>query len=131
LRIAARPKSASTIQALLGLFIFILPPGAQSAELTTLAITPSAADPTITRFDDPNEVVFDPDSPACSAAFRQKRVFGDALTNVIDNTPSESIVNRLTKLPLFLSRQDSNIPPGVKPRGDKPCTAARCGGLAT
>jgi pimeloyl-ACP methyl ester carboxylesterase len=39
----------------------------------------------------------DPD-PACSARVRQKRIFGDDVTSRIDDTPAESIVNRLAKL---------------------------------
>jgi hypothetical protein len=39
----------------------------------------------------------DPD-PACSAKVRQKRIFGDDVTRRIDDTPAESIVNRLAKL---------------------------------
>src|SRR5437762_9184514 len=39
----------------------------------------------------------DPD-PACSANVRQKRIFGDNATNLIDDSPAESIVNRLVKL---------------------------------
>lgn len=44
----------------------------------------------------------DPD-PACSARVRQKRIFGDDVTPRIDDTPAESIVNRLTKLLVTLS----------------------------
>jgi pimeloyl-ACP methyl ester carboxylesterase len=39
----------------------------------------------------------DPD-PACSGDVRQKRIFGDNVTRKIDDTPAESIVNRLVKL---------------------------------
>lgn len=39
----------------------------------------------------------DPD-PRCSANVRQKRIFGDDVTNLIDDSPAESIVNRLVKL---------------------------------
>jgi hypothetical protein len=45
----------------------------------------------------------DPD-PACSAHVRQKRIFGDDVTKRIDDTPAESIVNRLTKLLMTLDR---------------------------
>jgi dienelactone hydrolase len=39
----------------------------------------------------------DPD-PGCSAKVRQKRIFGDNITDLIDDSPAESIVNRLVKL---------------------------------
>jgi hypothetical protein len=39
----------------------------------------------------------DPD-PGCSAKVRQKRVFGDNVTSLIDDSREESIVNRLVKL---------------------------------
>jgi pimeloyl-ACP methyl ester carboxylesterase len=39
----------------------------------------------------------DPD-PACSAKVRQKRIFGDNVSRLIDDSPAESIVNRLVKL---------------------------------
>jgi predicted esterase len=45
----------------------------------------------------------DPD-PACSAKVRQKRIFGDDVTRRIDDSPAESIVNRLTKLLITLDR---------------------------
>jgi predicted esterase len=40
----------------------------------------------------------------CSADVRQKRIFGDNATNKIDDTPAESIVNRLSKLLAALDR---------------------------
>ena len=42
--------------------------------------------------------------PACSEKFRQKRIFGDDATSVIDDQPAESVVNRLVKLLLLLQR---------------------------
>ena len=45
----------------------------------------------------------DPD-PNCSANVREKRIFGDNVTPLIDDTPSESIVNRLVKLLQKLDR---------------------------
>jgi hypothetical protein len=43
--------------------------------------------------------------PGCAGAFREKRIFGDDVTPVIDDTPEESVVNRLTKLlELLVSR---------------------------
>jgi pimeloyl-ACP methyl ester carboxylesterase len=48
----------------------------------------------------------DPD-PACSAKVRQKRIFGDNTTNLIDDSPAESIVNRLVKL---LAKLDHDHP---------------------
>jgi hypothetical protein len=46
----------------------------------------------------------DPD-PDCSARVRQKRIFGDDVTSRVDDTPAESIVNRLVKLLVTLDRQ--------------------------
>lgn len=43
--------------------------------------------------------------PSCSAKFREKRIFGDDVTDLIDDTPAESIVNRLAKLLQYLDRQ--------------------------
>jgi predicted esterase len=45
--------------------------------------------------------------PACSAKVRQKRIFGDDVTERIDDTAAESIVNRLVKL---LARLDQEHP---------------------
>ena len=42
--------------------------------------------------------------PACSANFRQRRLFGDPTPSAADDQPAESIVNRLTKLLQFLDR---------------------------
>jgi len=45
----------------------------------------------------------DPD-PQCSAKVRQKRIFGDDVTRRVDDTPAESIANRLVKLLIRLDR---------------------------
>ncbi len=42
--------------------------------------------------------------PACSANFRQRRLFGDPTPSPADDQPAESIVNRLTRLLQFLDR---------------------------
>ena len=42
--------------------------------------------------------------PKCSENFRQKRIFGDDATDVIDDRPAESVVNRLAKLLAALQR---------------------------
>jgi pimeloyl-ACP methyl ester carboxylesterase len=44
-------------------------------------------------------------NPACSAEVRQRRIFGDPVTRRIDDTPAESIVNRLAKLLTTLDRE--------------------------
>jgi dienelactone hydrolase len=46
--------------------------------------------------------------PSCSAAFRRMRVYGDGISidPSFDNTRSESIVNRLLKLLVFLDREE-------------------------
>jgi hypothetical protein len=123
-------------------------------------ILPSVADASITRFNDPNYVVFGKnptsqqslvvflpgtlgkprnaarllgvvadqgylaiglsynDSPGivqvcprnpsltCSAAVREKRIFGDDVTSVVSNTPAESIVHRLVTLLEYLDSHD-------------------------
>lgn len=46
-------------------------------------------------------------SAACSGDFRRKRIFGDDVTAIVDNTPAESIVNRLVRLMEYL---DSHHP---------------------
>jgi acetyl esterase/lipase len=46
--------------------------------------------------------------PSCSADFREKRIFGDDATSLIDDTPAESIVNRLTKLLEYLDKTHPN-----------------------
>jgi hypothetical protein len=45
----------------------------------------------------------DPD-PGCSAKVREKRIFGNDVTRRINDTPAESIVNRLVKLLMRLDR---------------------------
>ena len=42
--------------------------------------------------------------PACSANFRQRRLFGDPTPSPADDQPAEAIVNRLTRLLQFLDR---------------------------
>ena len=44
--------------------------------------------------------------PGCSEAVRAKRVFGEDTTRLVDNTPAESIVNRLVKLLRYLDQHD-------------------------
>jgi len=44
-------------------------------------------------------------SPLCSADFRRRRIFGDADARVVDNPPSESIINRLVKLLQYLAKE--------------------------
>ena len=46
--------------------------------------------------------------PNCFAQFREKRIFGDNVTPLIDDTPSESVINRLAKLLQLLERQHPN-----------------------
>ena len=43
--------------------------------------------------------------PACSDRFREKRIFGDSVSNDIDDLPEESVVNRLTKLLVYLNEK--------------------------
>src|SRR5262249_15134704 len=45
-------------------------------------------------------------NPACSGAFRAMRIYGNRTLGdaAVDNTPSESIVNRLVKLLQYLDR---------------------------
>jgi dienelactone hydrolase len=43
--------------------------------------------------------------PRCAAAMREKRIFGDDATDVIDDPPEESVVNRLTTLLALLDRE--------------------------
>jgi hypothetical protein len=42
--------------------------------------------------------------PRCSGDFRRKRIFGDDVTSVVDNTVAESIVSRLSKLLRYLDQ---------------------------
>ena len=44
-------------------------------------------------------------NPRCSGDFRRKRIFGDDVTDVVDNTPQEAIVVRLVKLLQYLDAQ--------------------------
>ncbi len=44
-------------------------------------------------------------NPSCSALVRRKRIYGVDDTNLIDDRPVESIVNRLVKLLLYLNAQ--------------------------
>jgi acetyl esterase/lipase len=46
--------------------------------------------------------------PNCAADFRMKRIFGTDTTSLIDDTPAEAIVNRLTKLLEYLDRTHPN-----------------------
>ena len=77
--------------------------------------------------------------PKCSESFRQKRVYGDNVTNIIDDTPAESIVARLTKLLDVFERALSERRVGRIPgrrktqlgadRGERPFTGRRHGGI--
>jgi hypothetical protein len=42
--------------------------------------------------------------PSCAGDFRRKRIYGDGVSAVVDNPAAESIVNRLTKLLLYLDQ---------------------------
>jgi hypothetical protein len=42
--------------------------------------------------------------PSCSGNFRHKRIFGGGVSTAIENTPAESIVNRLVKLLQYLDK---------------------------
>jgi predicted esterase len=42
--------------------------------------------------------------PSCSGDFRRKRIFGDGVSDVVDNTAAESIVNRFAKLLRYLDQ---------------------------
>jgi hypothetical protein len=46
--------------------------------------------------------------PGCSDKVRRKRIYGDNVTNLIDDQPNESIVNRLTRLLMALDREHPN-----------------------
>jgi hypothetical protein len=135
------------------------PAGDPPRDRVSYMVRPSQADPSITRFDEPNIVLFNRSSgdrtqlvvflpgthgkpanakllqsvvanqgyrvigleyndepavvqvcprdpnPKCSAEFRQKRVFGDDVTKVVDNTAQEAIVFRLVKLLEYLDAQ--------------------------
>jgi hypothetical protein len=43
--------------------------------------------------------------PSCAGAVREKRAFGDNVTQIIDDTPAESILNRLVKALEYLVAQ--------------------------
>jgi dienelactone hydrolase len=58
--------------------------------------------------------------PDCSAKFRRKRIFGDDVTAVVDNTPAESIVNRMVKLLRYLDRRYPDEKWGFYLAGDQP-----------
>jgi len=132
-----------------------------AADLVVQQIRPSEADPAITRFNDPNYVVFDEQSgpesqlvvfmpgtdgkpsnaalllrqvasqgyrvigleynddpavvhvcpqsllPSCSGDFRQRRSFGGDFKSPVENTQSESIINRLVNLLRYLQEHDA------------------------
>jgi pimeloyl-ACP methyl ester carboxylesterase len=61
----------------------------------------------------------DPD-PRCSEQVRQKRIFGDDATSRIDDTPAESIVNRLVKLLIKLDHDHPSEGWGQYLTGDSP-----------
>lgn len=61
----------------------------------------------------------DPD-PGCSAKVRQKRIFGDDVTGLIDDSRAESIVNRLVKLLMKLDRDHPSEGWGQYLVGDTP-----------
>ena len=77
--------------------------------------------------------------PKCSESFRQKRIYGDNVTNIVDDTPAESIVARLTKLLDVLERALSERRLGRIPsrrktrlgtdRGERPFAGRRHGGV--
>ena len=135
---------------------FESPAAEEPDDRVSYEIKPSEADASITRFDDPNLVLFNADAgegaqlvvfmpgtngtprntrlllsvvanqgyrvigleyndepavvqvcprdpnPKCSGDFRQKRIFGDDVTSVVDNSPQEAIVTRLVKLLQYL-----------------------------
>lgn len=132
-----------------------------AGNLVVQEIRPSDADPSISRFDEPNYVVFEDDvapaaplvvfmpgtdgrpanasrllgvvahlgyrvigleynddpavvqvcpqnaSPECSGNFRQRRIFGGEVKSVVENTQSETIVNRLVTLLQYLDAHDA------------------------
>lgn len=135
---------------------FTDPAGEAPVDRVIHTVKPSEADPSITRFDEANVVMFNRGSdnhaqlvvflpgtngkpeharlllsmvanqgyrvigltyndepavvkicphnpdPDCSAKFRQKRIFGDDVTQVVDNSPNEAVVSRLVKLLQYL-----------------------------
>jgi len=44
--------------------------------------------------------------PTCAERFREKRVFGDDVTSVIEDTPADAIMNRFIKLLQYLAAHD-------------------------
>lgn len=58
--------------------------------------------------------------PKCTESFRQKRIYGDNVTNIVDDTPAESIVARLTKLLAYLDAHYPNDGWGGYLAGGKP-----------
>jgi hypothetical protein len=76
----------------------------------------------LTYNDDPAVVQLCPrnPSPSCSGAVREKRIFGSNVTNMVDNTPGESIVARLVALLMYLDQHDSQRLWGTYLRGNEP-----------
>ncbi len=155
------PHSYLPIIVLLCLNALLVPRVACTGDLVVQQIRPSEADPAITRFDDPNYVVFDEQSgppsqlvvfmpgtdgkpgnaalllrqvasqgyrvigleynddpavvhvcpqsqlPSCSGNFRQRRIFGGDGKSVVENTQSETIINRLVSLLRYLQEHDA------------------------
>jgi len=58
--------------------------------------------------------------PSCAGAFREKRSFGDDVTQLIDDAPQESIASRLTVLLRFLAAQHPEQGWGRYLAGDEP-----------
>jgi hypothetical protein len=53
--------------------------------------------------------------PACSGDFRRERLFGENVSEAIDDRPEESIINRLVKLLQHLDREHPGERVGVVP----------------
>jgi predicted esterase len=155
-------KSVLALSAACCIFVALALPGiAHAGNLVTREILPSEADPSITRFNEPNVIVFDEEAPAdsplvvfmpgtggkpnnvvhllrvvaaqgyrvigleyddepavvqvcprdpdraCSANFRARRIFGGSARSPVENTQSETIVNRLVKLLSYLQERDA------------------------
>lgn len=58
--------------------------------------------------------------PRCSGDFRHKRIYGDDVTHVVDNTKNESIVNRLSRLLRYLDQSHPDEGWSLYLRGDTP-----------
>jgi hypothetical protein len=58
--------------------------------------------------------------PACADRFREKRIFGDGASTDIDDSPAESVVNRLTKLLVYLDTHHHDERWGQYLRNGKP-----------